>query len=257
MSQNRSSAVMQQRIEADDSLDDFPTPPWATRALMEHALLRFLPDPKMLVALEPCCNRGFMARPLQEYFGRTIATDIFDYGWEGQELVADFLFPGYEPVPGIWRHADAGAIDLVFANPPFRLAEQFIQKSLRLARLGCAMLVRTSFQEGVERYNQLFRDTPPTIVAQFSERVIMHKGVLRDPSKRYWDAEAVDSKTGARGTWKKPSTATSYCWLVWLPRIQRQPTIWIPPCRRALERAGDYPANPDQEGIFDPRKENP
>ena len=36
MSQNRSSAVMQQRSEPHDSLDDFPTPPWATRALCQH-----------------------------------------------------------------------------------------------------------------------------------------------------------------------------------------------------------------------------
>jgi hypothetical protein len=35
VSQNRSSAVMQQRSEPHDSLDDFPTPPWATRALCE------------------------------------------------------------------------------------------------------------------------------------------------------------------------------------------------------------------------------
>ncbi len=35
MSQNRSSAVMQQRSEPPDSLDDFPTPPWATRAICE------------------------------------------------------------------------------------------------------------------------------------------------------------------------------------------------------------------------------
>ena len=35
MTQNRSSAVMQQRKEPHDSLDDFPTPPWATRALCE------------------------------------------------------------------------------------------------------------------------------------------------------------------------------------------------------------------------------
>jgi hypothetical protein len=33
VTQNRSSAVMQQRSEPHDSLDDFPTPPWATRAL--------------------------------------------------------------------------------------------------------------------------------------------------------------------------------------------------------------------------------
>lgn len=35
MAQNTSYAVMQQRREAKDSLEDFPTPPWATRALCE------------------------------------------------------------------------------------------------------------------------------------------------------------------------------------------------------------------------------
>lgn len=38
MAQNRSHAVMAQRIEAPDSRDDFPTPPWATRALLAHVL---------------------------------------------------------------------------------------------------------------------------------------------------------------------------------------------------------------------------
>src|SRR3546814_6501707 len=34
VSQNTSHAVMAQRVEAHDSLDYFPTPPWATRALI-------------------------------------------------------------------------------------------------------------------------------------------------------------------------------------------------------------------------------
>ena len=33
---NRTSAVMQSRREPHDSLDDFPTPPWGTRALLER-----------------------------------------------------------------------------------------------------------------------------------------------------------------------------------------------------------------------------
>ena len=37
--QNTSHAVMAQRFEAKDSLDDFPTPPWATRALLEHVIV--------------------------------------------------------------------------------------------------------------------------------------------------------------------------------------------------------------------------
>ena len=36
--QNTSHAVMSQRTEAKDSPDDFPTPPWATRALMEYVI---------------------------------------------------------------------------------------------------------------------------------------------------------------------------------------------------------------------------
>lgn len=235
MTQNRSSAVMQQRAEPDDSLDDFPTPPWASRALMEHALLRFLPPARGLIGLEPCCNRGFMAKPLMEYLGAVWTSDIFDYGWRGQLAVADFLFPGYEVPPGL---------DLVFANPPFRLALEFIHRSLKIARLGCAMLVRTAFMEGGDRYNQLYRATPPTIVAPFAERVIMHKGILRDPNKLYWDAEAIDPKTGKKGAWKKPSTATSYCWMIWLHGVARQPPIWIPPCRTKLEMPGDYPDAP-------------
>ena len=39
--QNKSHAVMAQRTEPSDSQDFFPTPPWATRALMEHVLSKF------------------------------------------------------------------------------------------------------------------------------------------------------------------------------------------------------------------------
>lgn len=208
MAQNRSSAVMQQRIEPHDSLDDFPTMPWATRALFEH-VLKPLPLP-MLSAWEPCCNRGYMARPLREVFGLVYATDIFDYGWDGMDAQADFLFPTtVAPEP----------IDWVVMNPPFRLAEQFIEKAWNVARFGCAAIVRTSFLEGVGRYQRLFSKNPPTIVAQFVERVPMVKGRV-DPAA---------------------STATSYCWLVWGHGLNRRPTQWIPPCRSQLERPGDYP----------------
>ena len=37
--QNTSHAVMAQRAELKNSLDDFPTPPWATRALVQHVIV--------------------------------------------------------------------------------------------------------------------------------------------------------------------------------------------------------------------------
>lgn len=225
MAQNMSSAVMQQRSEPRDSLDDFPTPPWATRALLEHVLIpAFGNQFRGQTVVEPSCNRGFMARPLAEYFGRVVSTDVHHYGWSGQDHVGDFLLEG----------APASASDaswFVF-NPPFVLAPAFIAKALAARPFGVAAFVRTSFLEGGERYKELFSVTPPTIYAQFAERVILTKGIVRNPNEKYWDEAAQK--------WRRPSTATSYCWLVWASGAAQRPVTWIPPCRRKLERPGDY-----------------
>lgn len=216
---------MQQRVEADDSLDDFPTPSWGTRAFVENVLRRRLQlDPAALTALEPACNRGYMARPLAECFANVWTSDVHDYGYVGMDSVQDFLFPGFTP---------RGEVDLTICNPPFRLAQQFIAQGLAVSRLGCAMLVRTAFLEGGDRYQELFSVRPPTVIAQFAERIILTKGIVRDPSKQYWDEK--------EKKWKRPSTATSYCWIVWMKDRPPQPFAWIPPCRRQMERPGDYP----------------
>jgi hypothetical protein len=231
MTQNTSSAVMQQRTEAHDSLDDFPTPPWATRALIEHVLI---PISGGLIGRrhlrtrrcwEPCANRGFMFLPLTEYFQSVTASDIHDYGMGYPQH--DFLMPY---LPGKMPH---GTPDWIITNPPFRLALDIIVRGIEIAEHGVAVLVRSSFEEGIDRYEKLFRQFPPTVMGVFTERVIMHKGVLRDPSKLY-----LDEKTGEM---KRPSTATSYKWMVWIEGMAPRPQIWIPPCRRQLERPGDYP----------------
>jgi hypothetical protein len=44
---------------------------------------------------------------------------------------------------------------------------------------------------------------------------------------------------------KSASTATGYCWLVWeAKRASRPRLVWIPPCRKSLEREGDYDLPP-------------
>lgn len=206
MSQNRSSAVMQQRSEPHSSLDDFPTPPWATRSLCEWIEGRGYKLCDM-TCREPAANRGHMVKALDEYFGTVWASDIHDYG--SGFHVQDYLF-GEDHV---------GFVDWTISNPPFRLAEQFIHQALKNSRLGVAMIVRSAFLEGVGRYRDLFSTTPPDDILQFSERVVMHKG-----------------KLSAKG-----STATAYCWLVWrLAPQDRTSFHWIAPCRKRLERAEDY-----------------
>ncbi len=203
--QNRSHAVMAQRTEALDSLDDFPTPPWATRALIEHVITD-RHDISKMSCLEPACNRGFMSMVLEEYFGEVQSSDVYPYGYGD---VKDFLDTPYE----------VGSVDWIITNPPFRLGEAFILKGLNVARRGVAMLTRTVFIESVGRYDRIFTKHPPTKFAQFTERVPMVKGRLD----------------------KKASTATGYCWLVWEKDAQTSSQlVWVPPCRKSLERETDY-----------------
>jgi hypothetical protein len=204
MTQNRSSAVMQQRSEPHDSLDDFPTPPWATRALCER--LYSSPPIWPLICREPAANRGHMVRPLREFFAQIVAADVHDYG--AGFPVEDYLFG-----------PDTPPVDWTITNPPFRIAEQFITRALDTSAWGVAMLVRSAFLEGIGRHTRLFSLTPPTSVLQFAERVVMHKGRLAPEG----------------------STATAYCWLVWDKRCGTGTRFdWIEPCRKRLERAGDY-----------------
>lgn len=207
MTQNTSMAVMAQRLSPDAELDDFPTPPWATRALIEHVL-----DPTSLKdkSVHECAaGRGHMARTLAEYFGAVLSSDIADYGTG--HLILDYT------------QMHVVEADWVITNPPFSWAEDFALTALKRAGEGVALLTRTAFLEGVGRYNRLFRTNPPAIVAQFSERVPMVKGRLD----------------------RSASTATAYCWLVW-DTVDRNRVggntefVWIPPCRKLLEREEDY-----------------
>lgn len=204
--QNTSHAVMSQRVEPNDSPDDFPTPPWATRALIEHVIGQ--EHLGALSCLEPACGAGHMVKVLKEYFAIVKCADAYDYGYAP---VRDYLSYPHE----------ANAVDWVITNPPFRLAEQFVQRSLDVARRGVAMLVRTVFLESVGRYERLFSIDPPSVFAQFVERVPMVKGRLDE----------------------RATTATGYAWLVWEHGVRTEPKLtWIPPCRRRLERPKDYSA---------------
>jgi hypothetical protein len=149
-----------------------------------------------------------MARVLERYFKEVRSSDAYYYGFG---KVRDFLTYPFE----------MNSTDWVITNPPFRLAEDFVVRALQVAREGVAILARTVFIESVGRYRNLFEREPPTKFAQFTERVPMVKGRLD----------------------KKATTATGYAWLVWEKDRPPAPPqlIWIPPCRKQLERDADYP----------------
>jgi hypothetical protein len=72
---NGARAVMGSRQEPDDSLDFFPTPPWATRALFERVLPHSGID-KIDSAWEPACGEGHMLQVIEEYVRKVDGSDI-------------------------------------------------------------------------------------------------------------------------------------------------------------------------------------
>lgn len=215
---NRSHAVVARRHEPADSRDDFPTPPWAARALMGMIRdLDMFPDSppfKTLTCWEPCAGRGYMSSALSETFGTVVASDIHDYG-VGFD-VCDFM--------GESQHHD-GDVDFIVTNPPFRLAEAVAIQAIRRARHGVALLVRTQWIHGIRRHGLFFKDKGPrqqrpAWILPFAERVPMVRGRL-DP---------------------KASTATDYSWIVWNKGYAGDTRLdVIDPCRKRLEQPGDYP----------------
>lgn len=205
-----STAVMARRVEPADSLDFFPTPPYTTRAFCKYVLPAVWPQPDLFrcTALDPCCGQGHMAVALGEYFDAVLSADIFDYGFGA---VADFLHPDNE-----------ATADWIIFNPPFNLALDFVLAALQRARRGVAMLGRTQFGEGQDRFARLFSVRPPQLEAQYAERQPMHKG--------RW---VVNGKT-----------ATAYAWWVWLvnPPHDWNGTrkLWIPPNRDELSEHDDW-----------------
>ncbi|OYW64672.1 MAG: hypothetical protein B7Z40_13570 [Bosea sp. 12-68-7] len=180
---NSSTAVMQRRSLPARGLDFFPTPPWATRAFLHEVLQAEFAALGLNSVWEPAAGADGTGHAVGSFIG------------QGPDVIA--------PIPVEW----------IITNPPFNLAVDFAERALREAKVGVALLLRTSWMEGGERYERLFRNRPPRLVAQYCERVPMVAGRY-DPTA---------------------SVATSYAWFVWHQAHFRKETrlIWIAPGAKA------------------------
>jgi hypothetical protein len=133
MTPNRSTAVMARRIEPPDSLDYFPTQPWANRWKSSAR------GSRAAASFTWCCPCAV--------FRQVHATDVFRYNQD--HGIYDFL-DDHAPLP-------VHAVDWIFLNPPFNVGTRFIERAQRIARRGVAVIARTAFDEGGDRYDRLFR----------------------------------------------------------------------------------------------------
>lgn len=140
------------RIADLDGPDFYPTPRWATYALIENE--EFSGE-----IWECACGDGAMSNVLAEASPSVRSSDLYDRGFG--ESGVDFT-------------AASRRVRNIVTNPPFNSAEDFVHAGLRNATGKFALLLRLAFLEGASRQKSIFAQKPPSRVWVFSERITFY-----------------------------------------------------------------------------------
>lgn len=135
-----------------DGPDFYPTPAWATHALIDNETFTG-------TIWECACGDGSMSKVLALTGNRVISSDLYDRGFG--ETGYDFL-------------KTTRQVDNIITNPPFNSAEGFVRTALRQSNRKFAFLLRLAFLEGANRSNTIFSVCPPSRVWVFSERITFY-----------------------------------------------------------------------------------
>mgnify|MGYP003136270538 FL=1 len=147
---------------------------------------------------ECACGNGDISKELIKNRYEVLSTDIIDrgYGNGGIDFLDDKVV------------SEIGIQDNLITNPPYKDGLQFVLQAKKYTRNKIALLCKTTFLEGVERYN-MFQDTefPLKSFYQFSKRPTLKKRGLEEEDLR---------------------GMISYGWFVWERGYEGKPTIsWI------------------------------
>ena len=180
-------------VEEERQQEDF----YATEPKAAELLLQVEPDLKDI--WECACGMGHLANVFAEHDKLFLATDIINRGYGG---VYDFLTTKGSIPPLHKYHGD------IVTNPPYTLAQKFIQRALDTVEEGCmvCMFLKLTFLESKAR-QKFFLDNPPKTIYVSSSRI----------------------KCAKNGDFEKyPSSAIAYAWYVWEKGFTGDPIIkWI------------------------------
>jgi hypothetical protein len=170
------SCQVQRHPHAERGLDLYETPDVAVEALLRVEKIRQL-------IWEPAAGKGAIVHVLRNHGHRVIASDINDYG-VGFPGGIDFLME---------RRAPDG-VDTILTNPPYKLANEFVARALKLAPL-VIMLLRLAFLES-ERRCHILEDCGLARVHVFRKRLpMMHRSNWQGP---------------------KANSGMAFAWFVWI-----------------------------------------
>jgi hypothetical protein len=179
--------------------DLYETPVVAVRALLRAESL--LQRPRNI--WEPACGRGNIVTPLRAAGHKVIASDLINY-----EI--PITPPGYYGIDFLLEHKLPADVELICTNPPFKLAEQFVEHALALCPQ-VIMLLRLAFLES-ERRCEILEGCGLARVWVFRKRLpMMHRdgweGHKANSGMAFawfiWDRSHVGPTTIERISWER------------------------------------------------------
>lgn len=173
--------------------DYYATDPKALELLLD--MEKFSPH-----VWECACGGGHLSKVLIDRGYEVKSSDIFDYGFEGTEIIDFFKVTKEDLKYDFYRD--------IITNPPYKYAKEFVEHALDISIIGTkiAMLLKLTFLESKKR-RELFEKYPPKTVYVSSQRLQCAKN---------GDFEAYKGGVGS---------AVAYGWFVWEKGFNGDPMI--------------------------------
>lgn len=151
--------------------DYYATPQDATELFLE----KFNNDLGNVI-YEPACGEGHISHVLEKMYPNSniISSDLVNrgYGFQRDFLESDCEFN----------------VDTVITNPPFKFAQEFIEKGLSIANKYVIVFAKIQFLEGKAR-KEFFAKNPPKYVYVHSSRVNpLRNGSEVDENGKKWSS---------------------------------------------------------------------
>lgn len=183
--------------------DYYATPFNATEALL-NALNESGETLSSDTILEPSAGEGHIVKVLKDFYpyNEIVANDIAYRGSRlGIDVNGGIDFLNYEP------HRK---YDTIITNPPFALAQEFIEKALTLTNRRVIMFAKIQLLEGDKR-RKMFDNSPLKYVYVFSKRINpLRNGEATDENGKPW------------------ASTMCFAWFVWDLEYEGEPIIrWL------------------------------
>lgn len=153
--------------------------------------------------LEPCVGGGHIANAIKNFYTNEreiTGLDLVDRGYPNT-IVQDFL---------TWETDKK--FEGIITNPPFSLAQEFIEKGMELLTDDgqMAMFLKVQFLEGAKR-KEFFEKYPPKYVYVFRNRMATwNNGNELDPNGKRW------------------ATTMCHAWFIWEKGSKTEPIVrWL------------------------------